>query len=268
MEGGLQGDEIIYMIALGIAIMLAFALAFVGFFYFSQQRILKEKNTQQALKLEHQAALLYNNIMTQEKERARIAKDLHDEVGSKLNVIFLNLHRLKKAESNSPQFGEAWGDIKSVLNQTISTTRQISHNLLPPTLKGFGLIAAINELCEYYTRSEIVKINVQVHENTPSITDKMVELNIFRVVQELIKNSIVHGKAKQIDIEIGSGEIPFTLAYKDNGIGFNADAIKLKKTGLGMQNIESRMNMIGATFDFDAAVGAGFEFRLLFEPKN
>ena len=202
MEGSLQGDEIIYMIALGIAIMLAFALAFVGFFYFTQQRILKEKNAQQALKLEHQAALLYNNITTQEKERERIAKDLHDEVGSKLNVIFLNLYRLKKAESASPQFGEAWGDIQSVLNQTISTTRQISHNLLPPTLKGFGVIAAINELCEQYTRSEIVKIHVHIQENIHSITDKMVELNIFRVVQELIKNSIVHGKAKDIYIEI------------------------------------------------------------------
>lgn len=158
MEGGFQTDEVYLIMAMGILTMLALSLALVLFFYKSQRRLLQEKMIAQQSELQYQEKLLYNNILTQEKERKRIAKDLHDDIGSKLNVIFLNMHRIERAAKESPPILDMVSDINQVINITIDTTRRISHDLLPPTLDNFGLIEAVKELCETYQKSDSVNV--------------------------------------------------------------------------------------------------------------
>ena len=158
MEGGFQTSEVYLIMAMGILSMLALALSLVMFFNKSQRRLLQEKMKVQEAELAHQEKLLYSTIRTQESERKRIAKDLHDDIGSKLNVIFLNMNRVSRAVKDSPPVQEMISEINGVIHHTIDTTRRISHDLLPPTLDKFGLLEALKELCDNYQKSNAVNV--------------------------------------------------------------------------------------------------------------
>ncbi len=256
MEGSIQGNEVTFMMTIGILIMVALALAFVLFFNLLQRKLLTEKNQRQELKLRHQEALLHSTILTQEKERSRIARDLHDEIGSKLNVIHLNMHRLRKIGGESPALAETLEEVNQLIHKTIGTTRRISHELLPPTLEDFGLIEALKELIGGY-QSAGVKLELS-HESNQWARNKLVEINLFRIVQELLSNSIKHGEAELIRIEVTLGQQQFRLYYADDGKGFELknDA---QRNGLGLRNLESRANMISASLEFLTAPGKGVQ---------
>ena len=258
MEGeGLSGSEIFNLMAIGISVMIAFAMAFIVFSNRTQRRLLAERMRQKELELKHKEDLLYSTIEVQEEERRRIARDLHDDIGTKLNVIFLNLHRLRKIDGISTDGSETIDEINSLIGTTIDTTRRISHNLLPPTLEDFGLVEAVKELCENFEKSGALTVDFDLFENQSPIADKMVELNIYRVLQELIKNSIKHGNASAITIRLSLGVEQVKLEYQDNGKGFDMEAMKTSKKGLGMKSIESRMEMINAQLRVQSAIGEG-----------
>ena len=258
MESNFQENTFVFLMVIGILIMLALSLAFVLFFNFSKKRILTEQMQNQKLAYQHQEELLYSNIMTQEEERKRIARDLHDEIGSKLNVILLNIYRLKKFGEKNEEMRAITEEVNSVIHTTIGTTRRISHDLLPPTLEEFGLVEAIKELRDTFHQTEQISIDFDLVENEQPMDDKLIELNIFRVLQELINNSIRHGKAKEVKIKFWLKPTAIKLEYQDNGKGFDISNFNNKK-GLGMKNIESRLKMIKATFQYDSSPGKGME---------
>jgi two-component system NarL family sensor kinase len=258
MENNLQENTFVFLMVIGILIMLALALAFVIFFNFSQKKILTEQMRNQKLAYEHQEELLHSTILTQEEERKRIARELHDDIGSKLNVILLNIHRLKKFSNENKEMEAIASEINSVIHTTIETTRRISHDLLPPTLEEFGLVEAIKELRDTFHQTGSISIDFDLMENEKQIEDKLIELNIFRVLQELINNSIRHGKAKEIKIGLWLKSTAIKLEYLDDGEGFDLNNLEIKR-GLGMKNIESRLNMIQATFKYDSAPGKGMK---------
>jgi len=261
MESVFQENNLISLMAIGILIMLAFALAFVLFVNYSQKKILNEQMQVQKLALEHQAALLHSNILTQEAERKRIARDLHDEIGSKLNVIFLNIHRLKELTIGNDEINPITSEIESVINTTIDSTRLISHELLPPTLEEFGLIETIRELQHSYNKLGKIQIEFTSMENENSIQNKLIELNLFRVIQELVNNSVKHGKCTEIDIKIWAETEAIKLTYADNGSGFDSTKIETYK-GLGMKNIQSRLQMIDAQYQYQSSSGKGMQITI------
>ncbi|WP_298512598.1 sensor histidine kinase [uncultured Kordia sp.] len=256
MESIFQENNFIILIVIGILIMLAFAMAFVLFVNYSQKKILKEQMRIQKLDYKHQEELLHATILTQEKERNRIARDLHDEIGSKLNVIFLNICRLKKHGKKHEEIDLITNEVESVIHTTINSIRFISHELLPPTLEEFGLIETIRELQYSYNKSGDVHIDFTTSEKTKPITNSLIELNLFRVIQELINNSIRHGKATEIDMHLSAEETAIKLHYEDNGTGFDSSQKNYKK-GLGMKNIESRLRIINATYTLNSSIENG-----------
>lgn len=249
------------MMVIGILVMLSMALAFVLLFNFSKKRILAEQIQNQKLAYEHQEKLLHSTILTQEEERKRIARDLHDEIGSKLNVILLNTHRLKSFEKTNEEMGGINKEINTLIRTTIDTTRRISHDLLPPILEDFGLVATIRELQDNFQQTDGISIHFEVMDDEINIEDKLVELNLFRVIQELINNSIRHGKASEIGIRLWLQKAAIKLAYTDNGKGFDSESVEHKK-GLGMKNIESRLNMIQANHHYHSSIGNGMEMMI------
>lgn len=267
LESGLQENTFVFLMIIGILIMLALALAFVIYVNFSQKKILQEKMRHQQLAYEHQEALLHSTILTQEKERKRIARELHDEIGSKLNVIFLNMHRLKKFTDAETEMANITSEVNTLIHTTIDTTRRISHDLLPPTLEEFGLIEAIKELRDSYLRTGSVKIHFELLHHEKKIADQLIELSLFRILQELISNSIKHGRASEIDIKLALQQETIQLAYRDNGQGFDPNFLKAKK-GLGMKNIESRLNMIRANHQLWSAPGEGVRMNIDLKMQN
>ncbi|MBL7774596.1 MAG: sensor histidine kinase [Saprospiraceae bacterium] len=261
MDTGFQGEEIVLMITAGVLIMLLLAVALIAFFLLSQRKLNDERQKAQARQLELSEQLLYSTLTTQENERRRIAKELHDAVGSKLNVLRLNLHRLKKQAPASNDVAETVGELFGVIDTTIDTTRRIAHDLLPPTIENFGLAEALAEICDHYRHSGALHLEFQVKENTGAQLDKTAELNLFRVVQELLANSVKHGPPTQIYLYLWLMPTSLRLEYSDNGPGFDLSAAHYKP-GLGMQNIQSRLRMIGAELHFESAPGAGVRARI------
>lgn len=213
------------------------------------------KMPQQALQLEHQQELLFSNIKTQEKERKRIAEDLHDEIGSKLNVMLLNLRFLERKTGDLPKVSEAIEEVEQLLKTTIVATRQISHDLLPPILADFGLVAAIKELQDAYQNTQLT-FDFDDSQAQERIGDQLIELNLFRVIQELLKNSITHGAATQVHVVFRTEPPAFTVIYQDNGRGFELARLEERK-GLGTQNIESRLAMCAAHIAYESREEGG-----------
>ncbi|WP_020536153.1 sensor histidine kinase [Lewinella cohaerens] len=247
------------IITLGIVMMLLLALAFVLFFYFSQQKFQVQQLAAQQQQLNHQQQLLISSIQVQEEERQRLARELHDEVGSKLNVINLGLHRLRKHAMEIPDIKETLQDIFGVVDMTITTTRRIAHDLLPPTLEKFGLATALEELCEQHKQGDF-NISFTLQEQQPLVIDQVTALNFFRVVQELLSNSIKHASADNISILLSHNDQEIRLAYQDDGQGFSLKGDHINK-GLGMQNIESRLQIINATYRLESEPGKGLFFQ-------
>ncbi|MEO0900392.1 MAG: histidine kinase [Bacteroidota bacterium] len=245
----IKDQEIFILIALGITLMLSMAITLIAFYNRSQRRILNEK-------LDAQERILHEVIMAQEEERNRIAQELHDDVGSKLNVAHLHIQRLKKKLP-----GDTLELIEQVINITIDTTRRISHELLPPTLEKFGLEAALEELKEGYETTGFLQFDMQIEDLGEAVTDNNKALNLFRIVQELVKNSLLHGESKNVSLHFLKEKEAYTFQYKDDGKGFDKE--KATK-GLGMNNIESRLKMVDGSWEYHSAPGKGLKAEISF----
>lgn len=257
MDGSFSENEVMLVIMIGIVLMAVFASTFILFFYFSQRKLQSEQVKAQQREMEHREQLLYGNMQTQEMERQRIARELHDDIGSKLNVINLGLHRVRKTENT-----EMLPEILEVLENAIDNTRQMSHELQPPALTSFGLAAALEELCENYRKASGMDVSFELCHDDQPVEDRNVTLSLFRIVQELFSNSLKYSEADQIKVQLWMSNEAIKLTYRDNGRGFDASAIT-HHTGLGMQNIESRAKMIGATHRFESAAGKGVFFEII-----
>lgn len=261
LENAFPQNSFVFLMVVGILVMLALALSFVLFFNYSQKKLLTEQMLNQKLAYEHQEALLHSTILTQEKERKRIARELHDEIGSKLNVILLNIHRLQSADETQETTAEISAEMTTLIHSTIDTTRRISHDLLPPTLEDFGLVEAIKELQHNFNKAGGSKVNFELMEAKTEVRNVDVQLNLFRIIQELINNSLRHGQASEIDIKLWINPEQLKLTYSDNGKGFDMNDFEHKK-GLGLKNIESRLHILGGTHHYSSALGEGIKYEL------
>lgn len=214
----------------------------------------------QSLELKQQQELLEGNLRIQEEERHRIAAQLHDDVCSKLGVLHLTFHRLRRTEPINEQYGEMCDEINDLIGETLGITRRISHELVPPTLEGFGLLEALEELCEQIRNTGALDIRFKHNITRTDLEDVSTELNLFRIVQELANNSLKHAEASFITVEIQKEDDFIQLSYCDNGIGFDLQTAPSK--GLGLKNIYNRAKMVGATVQVSTAPEHGFEIRL------
>jgi len=154
-------------------------------------------------------------------------------------------------------------NIIKINQSTIENSRKIAHNLLPPILEKFGLHAAFEELTLDYNNSKSVAV---IYENQVEFDTLGSEksLQIFRIFQELINNSIRHGKASQIVMSFDKKDAVFYFQYQDNGIGFNEKDLNIVKAGMGMRNIESRVEYLNGTFSIHSKSHKGIQFELKF----
>ena len=234
------------------------SIVLISFFYLSRKKVINAELEKANLEISFQKEMLQATILTQEKERKRIAQDLHDAISSKLNIVSLNTNVLLEGDVAPEEANEMLGTILQISNTTLESSRRIAHDLLPPVLQKFGLHAAVEELKNDYNRAtaDLISYSGNYENNTLEAKE---ELHLFRIVQELVNNSLKHGKATAIEIVLESE--PVKLEYTDNGIGFENTAGK-GKPGLGMKNIESRVELLNAESNFQSEAGGGIRFIL------
>lgn len=244
-------DVVIYTF---IAFVLM-AWVLIIFYYFSRKKIVQKEIEKKDLEISYQKDLVQAIILTQEEERKRIAQDLHDDISSKLNIVSLNSHLLTTANLSEKEVMDLTATIINMTSKALESSRRIAHDLLPPVLEEFGLHAGIEELCMEFRSTKQMSIRFQ---NNIIFDDNQQDRNlqIFRILQELMNNSIRHGKATRITIDFHEENGIRNALYTDNGKGFDTENVKNKK-GLGMKNIESRVQILGGKLIFESSVNQG-----------
>lgn len=254
--------EIVSIILYTSIFFIILAVVLILFFYYSRKKIIQKEIEKKDLEIQYQKEQLRAVIITQEEERKRIAQDLHDDISSKLNVVSLNSHLLKMPNLTEQEINEITGNIIDITAKAIESTRRIAHDLLPPVLDKFGLHAGIEEMCFEFNSSKAVQVN---YENRVSFddSDKEKHLHVFRILQELMNNSLRHGKATVITIFFEEKEHQIVCNYSDNGLGFDMKDRK-NQNGLGMKNIGTRIDFLNGTIVIDSAVNKGVNVLMKF----
>jgi two-component system NarL family sensor kinase len=255
-------DQIIKAFLFILFAFFSVFLTLVLFFYFSRKKIVQIAVEKKNQEIHYQKEILQSVIQTQEEERMRIAQDLHDDISSKLNIVSLNTHLLKTPNLSETEFAEITDNIVSLTKKALENSRRIAHDLLPPVFEKFGLHAAVEELVLEFSTAKNVQINYE-NELEFSALEVNKQLHIFRILQELLNNSMRHGKATSISITFVSKNHQNTCVYTDNGVGFNTN-LGNQKRGIGMQNIESRVNFLGGNINVQSEINKGVQIEFNF----
>jgi len=229
------------------------------FFRFARQKIIEKELEKSAIKLDSQKKVLQATIETQERERKRIAQDLHDAISAKLNVVSLHVNMLLDGSLTTSEQQESLSNVLGVTTTVLESSRQIAHDLLPPILEKFGLVEALKELLAEFGATK--KVVTQHDINYLTSLTKAEELHVFRIVQELLNNSVRHGKASLMRLELHDEEGEMKLLYKDNGKGFLVKQ-GLNEGGLGLKNIKSRIAILNGVLHIKSSLNEGAMFTI------
>lgn len=245
--------DIVLVYFIGTFAMLLLAGAIFFFFIIYQKRLLRKELEINKIKATQQEEILKNTVQAQEKERKRIAQDLHDEVGAMLSVVKLNVGRIeKKTIDTKPR--QLATETKLYLDDVITQVRRISRDLMPPSLEKLGLSFALQEMVNWINKSDHIKIEFSKSGESFRFDIKK-ELAVFRIIQELVNNALKHSKASHVFIKMRFTEKYMAVSVTDNGVGFDID--KLESTGLGLKNLESRSELMGVKYKMNSHPGKG-----------
>lgn len=250
-------ETIIQALVYGLIFLVLLTIGLLLFFHYSRRKIIQKELEKAALKIENQQKILQTSIAIQEAERKRIAQDLHDAISSKLNIISLNTNVLLADKQIVHQQKTALQQILAITTNTLESSRKIAHDLLPSILGKFGLKAALEELFDEFTTNTSLEIEHNIEE-LPRLS-KNNQLHVFRIVQELINNSLRHGKAEELAIYMEQDINGFILRYQDNGSGFDVKETN-KNIGIGLQNIKSRTQILNGKLTIESNKNKGSKF--------
>ncbi len=251
----------LYILAFGLFIVLLSVYFIVKFYnqQISTAKIINEQkeeiNHQKIRELEDNMKInsMRSMIEGQEIERERIAKDLHDSLGGLLSAIKLQFDYLGSVNqqlSNQRVYTQA----HTLLDTAVSEVRTISRNLQPSSLQNLGLVPAIKDLINRFKGENYPDIDFQYYA-MPEKMDKMMALTVYRIIQELLNNSLKHAHASEILIQLNSEDNELVIQYEDDGVGF--DQVSMQKKGMGMDNIKTRVNFIHGTMQTESEPGKG-----------
>jgi signal transduction histidine kinase len=241
-ENKFYKKQLIFLIIILIILSVAFVFSF---FYFKLKRkdFVKQK-------------LIEAVIQTEEKERKRIASDLHDGLGPLLSAAKLYFQAYIDA-GDADDKAVIESKLISIIDSAIDDASRISHNISPHILEKYGLKIALENFISEMNISKNIKCDLACEKFNRF--DLKVELTIYRTILELIQNTIKHAKASQITIKIFVSEGLLHVQYEDNGIGFSADEGMDVKQGMGLINIKNRIHSLEGTVIFDNRKSEGMK---------
>jgi signal transduction histidine kinase len=254
---GEEESQLVNIFIISAAFVVLLAVLLVLFLIIYQKRIIAQENRLQKLENERQKVLLKATIEGQERERERLAKDLHDGIGSLLSGLSMNMKFQRGKEDPDSEQGHFLTEACDMLDEGIQNVRAVSHNLMPATLEKLGLVTAMKETIGRINQTDEFKIKLSAPKASFSLP-KSVSLGLLRIFQELLQNTIKHAGASLIKITVEyHHDDHIRLHYTDNGKGIEKTAIK--SGGIGMKNMESRVQALEGTFQLNRTNPNGFE---------
>lgn len=232
----------------------------IGMFLFQNQRSRKNKiiaqreadlKSQRISQLEKEKQILSMSSMIegQEAERTRIARDLHDGLGGLLSTIKVKFGVIQK-EIAALESMNVYQQTSTMIDDACTEVRKIAHNMMPDSLSKLGLIESVRDIADYTSDLNIKVINLGMHAMTETQ-----QIMLYRVIQEFLNNARKHANADQVIFQFSTDDLNSNIYLEDDGDGFDlSDTIN---QGLGLKSMESRINYIGGTHEFDSTIGVG-----------
>lgn len=217
--------------------------------HIQQQRINELEKEKQLLATE---AVLQG----QEEERNRLAKDLHDGLGGMLSGIKYSFGNMKENLVMTPENQLAFERGIDMLDSSISELRRVAHSMMPEALLNFGLDAALKDFCLSINNSGVLNVVYQSHDLGELAISQTASVTIYRIVQELINNSIKHASASQVLVQLNKDGEKLLLTVEDDGKGFDVEATQSGK-GIGWNNIRQRVHYLKGQLDLQSEKGKG-----------
>jgi two-component system NarL family sensor kinase len=212
---------------------------------------IKSETKIRELQKQQQANLLNAVMQTQEEERRRIAESLHNDFGQILNIAVISLSKDNK-------------DVTDLLNQAIKKMRSISYELIPPLLKDFGLEIALRDMFDIKLLSSGIKVIYEIKGLHERINNDL-EIAIYRIIQEVLNNTIKHASAEKIEILIKNNKKQLIITTEDNGKGFDTAN---NREGFGLRYITSRVKLLNGLFYLQSKINEGTKCTITIPLKN
>jgi len=194
-------------------------------------------------------------VTTQEEERLRISRELHDEAGQSLTSLKINLDLLRAGLPPEQEYLRTrLADLAALTGETMDTLRTLAHDLRPPGLDAFGLNVALEGLCQdYSTRTGLVATyeGIELPELPTAVA-----LSLYRFVQEALTNIAKHAQARHVALRLQRDDGVLILSVADDGHGFTFNP-ELSSSGIGLVSMQERADLLGGTLDIDTAPGRG-----------
>lgn len=252
LQANTQDTNVSFLLYFGTIGMLVLTIGLIVFIIFHQRKVIRYQMTLQKMENEQQKLLLNASIRLQEEERARIAADLHDDAGPLLATARLYLNENMVHLDKNTQLQSIYS-AKQIIDDTIQLIRNISHSLMPPTLKNFGLESAVNDSFQKLSGSGNINASSRFHDYKERLAPEN-ELIVYRVIQELVNNILKHSNASFIHLTQNSNGPKFYIRMHHDGKGMTqADFDRLAKSasGLGLKNIQSRLKVVQGKIFFE-----------------
>lgn len=234
-----------------------FVLALLLLLFFYNRYRYRQKNIFQQTFNRQQNELFNAVVTTQDKERKRIAQDIHDSLGSVLSAAKLKLSSIEDGQQTlTENQRQKYVSVLQLLDEASAELRNISHNIMPAALSKLGLVAALNNFISKIPPASGIAINFsaygfekRLHETT--------ELSLYRIALELINNTIKHAAATRATLQLIQYPDYINITMEDNGRGFDFEKTAEQKKGMGLGNIISRVSYLNGVLNADAAPGKG-----------
>jgi len=247
--------------AIGISLIVVFLLMLI--LYFFRMRVRKNRIIafQRIQQLEDEKKLLaaQSVIVGQENERKRIAQELHDGIGVLLSTASIHFSTVSKKSKDS-KTTEIFDKAEQLLKQAGGEVRKISQNMMPVVLSKFGLFEALEDMFDQLDEMKDMHVNTSFSGSKTRLTENL-EIMLYRIVQEMVNNTLKHAKAKNIEFSFSKGNGVILIDFKDDGVGFDFDKLP-HNSSLGIFGIQSRVDFLKGKLAIESKVGIGTYYHI------
>ena len=262
----LKKDKKIQSIYIAGLIVIALLIIFIGSIFRRNQikmQLLIQKDAelkaQRIIELENEKKLtaIQAILVGEEKERKRLARDLHDGLGGMLSVVKLNFLNLKGSTIIGEKEVRVFNSALGLLDDSVGELRRVAHNLMPESLIRFGLKAGLTDFCRSI---DMVQLHFFGEEN---LLPEQFKVASFRIIQELVNNAIKHAAASEINVQVIVEPDRMNIVVHDNGKGFDPSSIDYSQTN-GLNSIQMRIESLNGTMDLLSQPNQGTEIQINF----
>jgi signal transduction histidine kinase len=241
-----------------ILIASAATILIISLLYYRNYKQKQKLQQQRISELEKEKQLTATEAVLkgEEQERTRLAKDLHDGLGGMLSGIKYSFNTMKGNLIMTPENNQAFERSMDMLDSSIKEMRRVAHNMMPEALVKFGLDTALSDYCNDINQSGAIRVEYQSIGLDNAVIEQTVAITLYRIVQELVTNTLKHAAAKTAIVQITKTNNLLSVTVEDDGKGFDIRELKLSR-GIGWSNIQNRVEFLKGKLDVNSQPGKG-----------